>query len=118
MLLVDDEEAIRDVLIYMISDLAVEVFEAEDGKKALKMLENDGFDLIISDINMPDVSGKELIKKVKVEDKKDIPFIFITGGVNNHIFEGEFSSYIYGTLEKPFDEEKVLKTIQKVIDER
>ena len=76
-LIVDDEESIR-VSLEAILKKQYYVNTAETGLKALKMLQNDHYDLTLSDIKMDDMNGIALLKKVKEKFPK-IPVLLMTG---------------------------------------
>ena len=81
-LIVDDSSAIRKILVRVLSqtDLPIKrVHEASDGAEALKIVEGNDVSLILSDINMPNVDGLELLQKLSLTPKwKDLSVIMIT----------------------------------------
>lgn len=64
-LVVDDEDIIRQSLSYILAKENYEVTEAENGKAALEVLKNDSFDLVITDLEMPEMKGTELLEEIK-----------------------------------------------------
>ena len=76
-LVVDDEESIREFLEIMLKKEGYEITLAEDGQKAKDLLAKKSFDMIISDLQMPHVTGIELLKHVK-ETAPEIVFMMIT----------------------------------------
>ena len=78
-LVVDDNEMNRDVLTRRLQRDGYTVSAAEDGTKALSMIESDKYDMILLDIMMPDMDGFETLKNLRSKDKsKDIPVIMLT----------------------------------------
>ncbi len=77
-LIVDDEEAIRKVLSEYLSNMNLDIETAVDGRDALKKHMEKPFDIIISDLVMPNIDGLSLLKKVREMDENVI-FIMITG---------------------------------------
>ena len=77
-LLVDDEEDIRDVLHLSLSDMGYEVFEAENGDEALRIFKETHPPIVLTDIKMPRMDGIELLQKVKLENP-ETEVIMITG---------------------------------------
>jgi two-component system chemotaxis response regulator CheY len=81
-LIVDDSSAIRKILVRVLSqtDLPIKkVHEANDGAEALKIVEANDVSLILSDINMPNVDGLELLQKLRLTPKwKDLSVVMIT----------------------------------------
>ncbi len=80
LLIVDDESEIRDLLSRHFRLLGYEISTAENGKVALEILEQDPFDIVISDIMMPVMSGVELLREIRKEYPM-IRVIMITGYV-------------------------------------
>lgn len=80
-LVVDDFRNMRRIIIRMLQQMGFTSFlEAEDGISALKILETESVDLLISDWNMPNMSGIDLLSNVRGKSKcKDIPFLIISG---------------------------------------
>lgn len=76
-LVADDEEIIRDSLAYFLKNEGYEVETAENGRSAFEKYSTGQFDLIISDIEMPEMKGTELLRRVRESDQK-VLFIIIT----------------------------------------
>src|SRR4030066_510800 len=89
-LIVDDEEVIRKFLRINLIKWGYEVKEAVDGVEALEQLSKDHFDLLISDITMPNKDGWEVLKAVKSNPKmRGIPVIVLTARSEDaHMFKG------------------------------
>jgi signal transduction histidine kinase len=77
-LLVDDEEDIRDVIGISLSDLGYKVLIAENGQEALRIFQNDFPPIVLTDIKMPGMDGVELLRKLK-QLNPDVEVIMITG---------------------------------------
>ena len=77
-LIVDDDEQIRQLLVDYFQRLGYEVTSAANGTEALGKLSQNDIDCIISDLIMPDMDGLELLKQVRAQNLK-IPFLIITG---------------------------------------
>lgn len=81
-LVVDDDQLVRDLLAAILSSCRHEVVLAESGVEALEKLEvSRDFDLLLSDVNMPGMNGLELIRHVRLVDA-DLPIIILTGNQN------------------------------------
>ncbi len=85
-LLVDDEEKVREMLSSLLNSRGYLVKNVADGEEALKNLNSSDFDIIITDLRMPQMDGAELIKKVR-DLKPNIGIIVLTG-------YGDIESYI------------------------
>lgn len=116
-LVVDDEESIREFLEIMLKKEGYEITLAEDGQKAKDLLTKKSFDMIISDLQMPHVTGIELLKHVK-ESYPDIVFMLITafGTTETAVEAMKMGAYDY--LTKPFKIDEVRMNIQNALRSR
>ena len=110
-LVVDDSAAIRKILKRVLSqtDLPIEeVHEASDGVEALKILRSDGVNLVLSDVNMPNMDGLELLMSVRANAQwKKVPVIMITTeGSQAKVFEA-VQLGANGYVRKPFTAEQI-----------
>ncbi len=105
-LVVDDEESIREFLDIMLRKEGYEVTLAEDGSRAMDLLKKKTFDLVISDLQMPQVTGMELLKHVK-DNFPDLLFMMITafGTTETAVEAMKMGAYDYIT--KPFKIDEV-----------
>jgi two-component system chemotaxis response regulator CheY len=104
-LVVDDMAAIRCLLSRMLRILGVRlpVHEAADGLEAWEALQNQVFDLAISDIHMPRINGLELLRRFRADPRYETtPFLMITGEVSEEIVAAAAESEVDGYLLKPF----------------
>lgn len=113
-LLIDDDPLVRQSVRLLLQKNGYSVSAVQSVSSALDLSQTEQFDLVVSDIRMPDIDGvtgaASLSKLVKEKWGKDIPVIFITGygGV-----EKELSAEILGeTIAKPFDINFLLATIR------
>ena len=113
-LIVDDEESIREFLEIMLTKEGYSVHSASDGQEALDILQKKSFDLIVSDMQMPNMTGMELLEKVK-QQSPDIIFIMITafGTMEKAIQAMKLGAYDY--LTKPFKIDEVQLNIAKAL---
>jgi two-component system response regulator PilR (NtrC family) len=113
-LVVDDEESIREFLEIMLKKEGYEVTCAEDGQKAKDILAKKSFDMVISDLQMPQVTGIELLKHVK-ETYPDLVFMLITafGTTESAVEAMKMGAYDY--LTKPFKIDEVRLNIQNAL---
>jgi two-component system chemotaxis response regulator CheY len=119
-LVVDDFSTMRRILRGLLKEMGCNnVDEAEDGVAALNLLRNQKFDFIVSDINMPNMNGFELLKAVKADEAlKHIPVLMVTAEARKEDIVLAAQSGAAGYIVKPFTkatlEEKVLKIVQKM----
>ena len=113
-LVVDDEESIREFLEIMLKKEGYEVATAEDGAKAKELLSRRSFDMVISDLQMPHVTGMELLKYVK-DNHADMVFMMITafGTTESAVEAMKIGAYDY--LTKPFKIDEVRLNIQNAL---
>lgn len=78
-LVIDDDTILREVLVLMLQSEGITVDSAENGKIGLELLQQATFDLVITDIIMPDMEGIETIVKIK-KLKPTLPIIAVSGG--------------------------------------
>ena len=118
-ILVDDEEDIRDLLKTLLESIGIKVETFENGKDAYhEYIQNsENYDLIISDMKMPVMDGVTLLKSIRNDSKIKQPiFFFMTGGVNIDFEneENEINKLIDGYFYKPFSREIIIMQIKQV----
>ena len=108
-LIVDDEESIREFLEIMLRREKYEVATASNAKKALKTLEKENFDMVITDIQMPEMNGIELLGKIKDTDS-DTVVIMVTayGSTESAVEAMKLGAYDYITKPFKIDELKII----------
>ncbi|MHB8143125.1 MAG: GAF domain-containing protein [Thermoleophilia bacterium] len=115
-LLVDDENSIREVLAETLRRNGHEVETAKDGKAALTMLKQRAFDCIVSDVKMPGMDGPSLFKAVREMDPAMTDrFIFISGDSINPSTQGYLTDLGKPYLSKPFNLEEFEAVLQTVL---
>ncbi len=116
-LVVDDEESIREFLDIMLRKEGYEVTCVEDGQKAIDILKKKSFDLLISDLQMPNVTGIELLKHCR-ESYSDLLFMMITafGTAESAVEAMKMGAYDYIT--KPFKIDEVRINIANALRSR
>ena len=115
-LVVDDSSSIRELLTLILESANYIVEAGKDGKDALNYLDGSHFDLVITDLHMPNMSGMELIREIrKMESYKYVPILFLTTETKSDIKMQAKKEGATGWLTKPFDAEKLKKTIKRVL---
>jgi len=114
LLIVDDEDKMRNLLSMMLERKGFRVDQAVHGRHALERLEKREYDLVISDIKMPEMDGKALIRAMR-KQKILTPVIFITAfaTIDSAVEMMQEGASDYVT--KPFDESKILLTIERAM---
>jgi len=113
-LIVDDEPKIRHILRIMLSLKGHSVHEAADGEDALKILQKEPVDLVISDIKMPKMDGLTLLEHIKELDP-GCPVVFITAFATIDSCVEAMKKGAVDYITKPFDEQRILLTIEKAL---
>lgn len=117
-LVVDDFESMRRIVKGTLKSIGFSNFiEAGDGAIALKKLEKQKVDLIISDWIMPNMNGLDFLKAVRASDKfKNIPFIMVTAeGQKGNVLEA-INAGVNNYIVKPFTPETLSTKLKKVLD--
>ena len=118
-LIVDDFITMRRIVRKILRDLNFEdIIEAEDGSAALDVLKRTRVDLIVSDWNMPRMTGLELLKEVRSTDSiKDIPFLMVTAESQKENIVEAVKARVSNYIVKPFTaavlEEKLAKILAR-----
>lgn len=113
-LVVDDEQGMRELLIFLLKPKGIQVFTANDGVEGLEMFKKDSFDLMFLDIHMPKMNGIEVLKIIRQIKPEQKVIIFSSSSDPDFILENE--AIISGTnicLYKPFNIDDVLKIIEE-----
>jgi two-component system chemotaxis response regulator CheY len=119
-LIVDDFSTMRRIVRGLLKEIGYNnAEEAEDGAIALNMLKNNKFDFVVSDINMPNMSGFDLLAAIKKEDSlKHLPVLMVTAEARKEDIVRAAQDGAAGYIVKPFTkatlEEKVAKIMQKL----
>ena len=119
-LVVDDFSTMRRIVRGLLKEMGCNnVEEAEDGQIALNTLKGGRFDFVVSDINMPNMNGFELLKAIKADaNLKHLPVLMVTAEARKEDIVLAAQSGAAGYIVKPFTkatlEEKVQKILQKI----
>lgn len=114
-LAVDDSKTMRDMVSFTLKGAGYEVMLAEDGAHALTVLGNKPVDLIITDVNMPNMNGIELVEKLRANmTYKSVPILILTTESDDSIKNKGRAAGATGWIVKPFVPDKLLKVVGKV----
>jgi two-component system, chemotaxis family, chemotaxis protein CheY len=115
-LVVDDSESIREVVIFTLENAGYEVIYGVDGQDALKHLDGSSLDMIITDLHMPNLDGIGLIKEVRKNDHyKFTPILYLTTESQQSMKQAAKDAGATGWIVKPFMPDKLIAAIGKII---
>ena len=118
-LVIDDDQSIREVLRKVLERAGHTVSEAADGKAALRSFAGDPTDVVITDIYMPEMDGIEFLIRVR-EAFPEARIIAMSGGGfldQESVLDAASKLGAVGVLEKPFSPEECLEVVQTALDE-
>lgn len=119
-LIVDDFSTMRRIVRNLLKEIGHQnADEAEDGSVALQKLRAGSFDFVVSDLNMPNMNGFELLRQIRADDKlKSLPVLLVTAEAKKEDIVTAAQIGASGYIVKPFTkatlEEKLGKIIQKM----
>ncbi len=118
-LIIDDEEPIRETLRRLFEKKEYDVMEASNGKIALDMQRKKQADLVIVDLFMPEKEGLETIRELK-QEFQDVKIIAISGYAGDGIKDFLNSARAFGAMRtfiKPFSSEEILGAVEELLEE-
>lgn len=118
-LVIEDESAIRRVLVKILSEESdtYDVLEAEDGLKGIEAIKKDDFDLVLCDIKMPKMDGVEVLEAAR-KIKPEIPFIMISGHGDLDTAVNTMRLGAFDYISKPPDLNRLLTTVRNALDRK
>ena len=117
-LVVDDEEPIRDIMTIMLDSAGYSCKQAPSGAEALSLLESgEEFALMLSDLMMPDLDGIGLLERAK-EKFPDMPVVMVTAMHDVSVALAAIRNGAYDYLLKPFEREQLLATTRRALENR
>ncbi|MEE9441161.1 MAG: response regulator [candidate division Zixibacteria bacterium] len=115
-LVVDDELLIRDLLYDFFSSQDWDIMVAEGGYKAIEFLKNQDFDIVLTDLKMPDMDGMALAGRIR-ELYQGLPVVIMTGYPSLDSAIEALRYKIDDYIIKPFNVNQLFKTIKRVVEE-
>lgn len=117
-LVVDDFATMRKVIRNLLKQVGFEnIVEAEDGVNALRVLKSQKIDLVVSDWNMPNMTGLDLLKAVRAdEDLKQTPFLMVTAEALQDNVIAAVKAGVSNYIVKPFTADVLNEKISKILD--
>jgi two-component system chemotaxis response regulator CheY len=118
-LVVDDFSTMRRIVKNILRQLGFEnIVEADDGESAVRKLESERIDFVVSDWNMPNMSGLELLKWVRSHDEfKDLPFLMVTAEAQKENVLEAVKAKVSNYIVKPFNAETLSEKIAKIFND-
>jgi len=115
-LAVDDSTSLRQMLAFTLQQAGHEVTEADNGRSALAAAREEAADLVISDVNMPEMDGITLVRELRgLERYRFTPILLLTTESSDEKKREGKSAGATGWLVKPFNPEQLLSTVQRVL---
>ncbi|WP_019626156.1 chemotaxis response regulator CheY [Thioalkalivibrio sp. ALJT] len=117
-LIVDDFSTMRRIIKNLLRDLGFNnTQEADDGSTALPMLQNGDFDFLITDWNMPNMPGIDLLKAVRADaNLKSMPVLMVTAEAKRDQIIAAAEAGVNGYIVKPFTAETLKEKIDKIFE--
>lgn len=117
-LVVDDFSTMRRIVKNILRQLNFNnIVEADDGASALDILQKEKIDMVVSDWNMPKMTGLELLKAIRGDDAlKDIPFLMVTAEAQQENIIEAVKSGVSNYIVKPFTAETLGQKINQVFN--
>ncbi|WP_026999987.1 response regulator [Eisenibacter elegans] len=116
-LIAEDSSVIQNIAAKVLSFQQYSITPAKNGKEVLKKLENEYFDVILMDINMPQMDGMECARQIRAlsdEKKAAIPIVAITGNAKNYSMEDFKEAGIHEYVPKPIDFDRLVELVKQL----
>lgn len=113
-LIVDDEEIIRDLLTEVLEDYNISI--ACDGQEAIDKIKDNSYNLVITDLRMPNVSGEEVVKYAR-ETSPKTQVIVISGYSSLHTVSQSITHGACAFLSKPFSIKELIETVESALEQ-
>jgi len=115
-LIAEDSSVIQNLTRKILEQQDYDIDSAKNGKEVINKIQNDDFDLILMDINMPIIDGMECSRQIRTMDdekKSNIPILAITGNARNFTMDEFKAAGINEYLQKPLDFDKLVTLVLK-----
>ena len=116
-LIAEDSSVIQNLTKKILQIQNYQIFSAKNGVQVLDMLENESFDIILMDINMPKMDGMECARQIRALDdgqKSKIPIVAITGNAMNYSMDDFKEAGINEYLQKPLNFDSLVDTVKNL----
>ncbi|HSZ25676.1 MAG TPA: response regulator [Cytophagaceae bacterium] len=118
-LVAEDSSVIQNLTKKILQFQNFDIKSVKNGKEVLKSMESESFDLILMDINMPQMDGMTCIREIRSmsdKSKSSIPVVAITGNAKNYSEEDFSSAGFNDFLAKPLDFDKLVDTVKRLTE--
>ena len=116
-LVIDDEQIVHESCNRILTEEGYEVKNALTGQEGFKKIEDEPFDLVITDLKMPGISGMEALKKIK-KDNPNIGIIMVTGYSTAETAVEAMKLGAFDYLPKPFTPDELISVINKAVEKK
>jgi two-component system, chemotaxis family, chemotaxis protein CheY len=115
-LTVDDSASIRQAIKIALRSEGHEIHEATDGREGLRLADERTFDLILVDLNMPEMDGMTMIRELRKKPAHaGVPVLFLTSESDTDVKQQAKTAGATGWLTKPFEASQLIKIVNKVL---
>jgi DNA-binding NtrC family response regulator len=116
-LFIDDDKAGREIALFNLRGAGYEVTAASDGQEGLSLFSPERFDIVITDVKMPGLSGIEVLRRIK-KQAPEIPVLVITAFGNMETAVEAMKNGAYDFIGKPFQRDQLLLSIERALERR
>ncbi|HYN74352.1 MAG TPA: sigma-54 dependent transcriptional regulator [Candidatus Methanoperedens sp.] len=116
-LFIDDDKAGREVALFNLRRAGYEVTAASDGKEGISLFSPETFDVVITDVKMPGLSGIEVLRRIK-KQAPEIPVLVITAFGNVETAVEAMKNGAYDFIGKPFQRDQLLLSVERALERR
>lgn len=115
-LIVDDSKVTRSMAMYALRIDGFELFEAESSREALELASRHAFDMIITDLRMPEVDGVELVRQLRrLPPYREVPVVMVSGFAGSDTRKLAFDAGVSSFLNKPFKPQQLQDLVRSVL---
>jgi len=115
-IIVDDSATMRHMVVFALEEAGYAVQQAVDGQKALNLLSHQRVDVVITEVNMPQMDGITLVRELrKLPEYKFVPILVLTTESGEEIKQQGRAAGVTGWIVKPFDPEQLRETLGRVL---
>lgn len=113
---VDDSASIRQMVKMTLSGAGYEVAQASDGAEGLAKAKGTNFDMVVTDLNMPNMDGLTLIRELrKLPNYKGVPILFLTTESDENMKKEAKAAGATGWITKPFQQDQLVGVVKRVL---